>query len=86
MLKELIDEIHHPRPNRFESLAPLPGHHEFRPPTTEPDSFAIMDKALDLGINFFDTADVYGWKRGRGSPNRSSAAGSPRAAGGAKTL
>lgn len=23
-------------------------------------SFAIMDKALELGINFFDTADVYG--------------------------
>ncbi len=34
--------------------------------TGEPDSFAIMDKALELGINFFDTADVYGWKRGEG--------------------
>lgn len=29
--------------------------------TSEADSFAIMDRALDLGINFFDTADVYGW-------------------------
>ena len=29
--------------------------------TTEEDSFAIMDRALELGINFFDTADVYGW-------------------------
>jgi aryl-alcohol dehydrogenase-like predicted oxidoreductase len=38
----------------------------FGPLTTEPDSFAIMDKALELGINFFDTADVYGWKRGLG--------------------
>lgn len=28
--------------------------------TPEPDSFAIMDKALEVGINFFDTADVYG--------------------------
>jgi len=28
--------------------------------TTEEDSFAIMDRALELGINFFDTADVYG--------------------------
>ena len=28
--------------------------------TSEKDSFAIMDKALELGINFFDTADVYG--------------------------
>jgi aryl-alcohol dehydrogenase-like predicted oxidoreductase len=26
----------------------------------EDTSFAIMDKALDAGINFFDTADVYG--------------------------
>jgi aryl-alcohol dehydrogenase-like predicted oxidoreductase len=25
-----------------------------------------MDRALDLGINFFDTADVYGWKVGEG--------------------
>jgi aryl-alcohol dehydrogenase-like predicted oxidoreductase len=38
----------------------------FGPETTEPDSYAIMDKALDLGINFFDTANVYGWKRGEG--------------------
>ncbi len=29
--------------------------------TTEEDSFKIMDRALELGINFFDTADVYGW-------------------------
>jgi aryl-alcohol dehydrogenase-like predicted oxidoreductase len=28
--------------------------------TDEPTSFAIMDEALDAGINFFDTADVYG--------------------------
>ena len=34
--------------------------------TTENDSFALMDKALDLGINFFDTANVYGWKLGEG--------------------
>jgi aryl-alcohol dehydrogenase-like predicted oxidoreductase len=25
-----------------------------------------MDRALDLGINFWDTADVYGWKKGEG--------------------
>ncbi len=30
---------------------------------TEEDSHAIMDRALELGINFFDTANVYG---GRG--------------------
>ena len=29
--------------------------------TSEEDSFAIMDRALELGVNFFDTADVYGW-------------------------
>jgi aryl-alcohol dehydrogenase-like predicted oxidoreductase len=29
--------------------------------TSEQDSFRIMDRALELGINFFDTADVYGW-------------------------
>jgi aryl-alcohol dehydrogenase-like predicted oxidoreductase len=29
--------------------------------TEEKDAFAIMDRALELGINFFDTADVYGW-------------------------
>ena len=29
--------------------------------TDEADSFRIMDRALELGINFFDTADVYGW-------------------------
>lgn len=34
--------------------------------TPEKDSFAIMDKALEMGINFFDTANVYGWKMGEG--------------------
>src|SRR3989441_6557769 len=42
------------------------GTMNFGPQTTEPDSFAIMDRALDAGINFFDTADVYGWKKGEG--------------------
>jgi len=42
------------------------GTMNFGPLTTEPDSYAIMDKALELGINFFDTADVYGWKEGEG--------------------
>ena len=34
--------------------------------TNEQDSFAIMDRALELGINFFDTANIYGWKLGEG--------------------
>jgi NDP-hexose C3-ketoreductase / dTDP-4-oxo-2-deoxy-alpha-D-pentos-2-ene 2,3-reductase len=38
----------------------------FGPETTEPDSAVIMDRALELGINFFDTANVYGWKVGEG--------------------
>jgi len=42
------------------------GTMNFGPHTTEEDSFAIMDKALELGINFFDTANVYGWKLGEG--------------------
>lgn len=42
------------------------GTMNFGPHTEEKDSFAIMDKALDLGINFFDTANVYGWKTGEG--------------------
>jgi NDP-hexose 2,3-enoyl reductase len=42
------------------------GTMNFGPKTTEPDSHAIMDRALDHGINFFDTANVYGWKTGEG--------------------
>jgi aryl-alcohol dehydrogenase-like predicted oxidoreductase len=42
------------------------GTMNFGPLTTEADSFAIMDEALELGINFFDTANVYGWKTGEG--------------------
>lgn len=42
------------------------GTMNFGPETSEADSFAIMDRALELGLNFFDTADVYGWKVGEG--------------------
>jgi aryl-alcohol dehydrogenase-like predicted oxidoreductase len=42
------------------------GTMNFGPQTEEAHSHAIMDKALELGINFFDTADVYGWKKGEG--------------------
>ena len=42
------------------------GTMNFGPLTTEPDSFRIMDAALDAGIDFFDTANVYGWKTGEG--------------------
>jgi len=42
------------------------GTMNFGPETTEKDSFAIMDKALELDINFFDTANIYGGKKGEG--------------------
>jgi len=42
------------------------GTMNFGPQTSEADSFRIMDRALELGINFFDTANVYGWKIGEG--------------------
>ncbi len=34
--------------------------------TSEEDSHKIMDRALEHGINFFDTANTYGWKLGEG--------------------
>jgi len=42
------------------------GTMNFGPLATEPESFAIMDRSLDLGLNFFDSADVYGWRKGEG--------------------
>lgn len=36
------------------------GTMHFGPKTEEKEAFAIMDKAIDMGINFFDTANVYG--------------------------
>ncbi len=38
----------------------------FGPETPEADAHAIMDHAHEHGINFFDTSNVYGWKRGEG--------------------
>ena len=42
------------------------GTMNFGPQTIEADAFTIMDRALELGINFFDTANVYGGQRGEG--------------------
>src|SRR6266545_3642097 len=39
------------------------GTMNFGPLTPEGDSHAIMDRALEHGINFFDTANVYGGRR-----------------------
>jgi aryl-alcohol dehydrogenase-like predicted oxidoreductase len=43
------------------------GTMNFGPYATEQESFAIMDRALEGGINFFDTANVYGGDKGRGT-------------------
>ncbi len=42
------------------------GTMNFGPQTSEADSFAIMDQALEQGINFFDTANRYGATLGMG--------------------
>ena len=42
------------------------GTMNFGPQTEEKDAYAIMDRALDEGINFWDTADVYGQQKGEG--------------------
>ena len=42
------------------------GTMNFGPQTSEEESFAIMDRALETGVNFFDTANVYGRKLGEG--------------------
>jgi aryl-alcohol dehydrogenase-like predicted oxidoreductase len=42
------------------------GTMNFGPQTEEPDAHRIMDTALDEGINFFDSANVYGWAENRG--------------------
>lgn len=42
------------------------GTMNFGPYTEEKDAHKIMDKAIESGINFFDTANVYGWEKGKG--------------------
>jgi aryl-alcohol dehydrogenase-like predicted oxidoreductase len=42
------------------------GTMNFGPSTDEVESHAIMDAALDAGLNFFDTANVYGWGENKG--------------------
>jgi len=42
------------------------GTMNFGPFAGEAESGAMMDRALEVGLDFFDTADVYGWKTGEG--------------------
>ena len=46
------------------------GTMNFGPETTREDSFAIMDRALEHGLNFFDTANGYGAQLGEGITER----------------
>lgn len=43
------------------------GTMNFGPRTSEPDSFEILNKAVDSGINFIDTANQYGGDLGVGT-------------------
>jgi NDP-hexose 2,3-enoyl reductase len=43
------------------------GTMNFGPETSEEDSFAIMDRAHERGVNFFDTANTYGRRLGKGA-------------------
>lgn len=42
------------------------GTMHFGGPTSEEEAFKIMDKALEIGLNFWDTANVYGGDGGKG--------------------
>ncbi|WP_329132967.1 aldo/keto reductase [Streptomyces sp. NBC_01476] len=42
------------------------GTMNFGPQTDEADSHSIMDAALAAGVNYFDTANVYGWGENKG--------------------
>ncbi|WP_435060006.1 aldo/keto reductase [Streptomyces sp. bgisy060] len=42
------------------------GTMNFGPQTDEPTSHRILDAALDAGLNFVDTANVYGWGENKG--------------------
>lgn len=42
------------------------GTMNFGPATDEKEAFRIMDAAVDAGVNFFDTANIYGWGENAG--------------------
>jgi len=60
------------RPDEFEAIGEktasrvgarswVHGMSEFTADANEKESLATLDRALELGINFWDTADVYGY-------------------------
>jgi aryl-alcohol dehydrogenase-like predicted oxidoreductase len=46
------------------------GTMNFGPATAETEACAIMDRAHEVGVNFFDTADIYGGVEGEGITER----------------
>ncbi len=42
------------------------GTMNFGPKTSEEESHAILDQALEMGINLVDTADIYGYRKTQG--------------------
>jgi aryl-alcohol dehydrogenase-like predicted oxidoreductase len=42
------------------------GTMNFGPQTEEAEAHRIMDRAIEAGINFFDSANVYGWNENKG--------------------
>ena len=61
-----MDYIHLGRTGTTVSRIVL-GTMNFGDRTSESEAFAIMDRALELGVNFFDTANGYGGSGGRGA-------------------
>ena len=61
-----MDYVHLGRTGTSVSRLVL-GTMNFGDRTSEEDAFAIMDRALELGVNFFDTANGYGGAGGRGT-------------------
>jgi NDP-hexose 2,3-enoyl reductase len=58
-----MDYIHLGRAGLLVSRLCL-GTLAFGTSTSKEDSFAVMDRALEHGLNFFDTSDVYGFQEG----------------------
>ncbi len=64
--KEIVIEYKHLGRSGLQVSRLCLGTMNFGPETSEEDSHSIMDRAHELGLNFFDTANVYGWKKGEG--------------------
>ena len=68
MITKRVDDMHYTNLGRtgLKVSRLCLGTMNFGPFTEEAESQLIMDASLDKGINFFDTANVYGWKTGVG--------------------